>query len=264
MVIGWQQREGVDGNSPEAVTSPWKQVEATQLNPNLPCLLVPQPAHAVLAGALAEALLPSAFGDLPREIKQAITEHDAGWAMIDAAQIQRLRSGTASAQRAIPVSFIRNSPDEIAEAWTASVQNAERISPLASIVVGRHFTLLAAARVHDQSAFIEKEKARQRKLEASARLEESDLNRWTGALGFCDIVSLYLITGLKNETSFPLAHPAAAKAQTAPRVALRFEKDRLHWAPSIFPPSLHLELDALKHPVPAQGARSERLTWESV
>lgn len=261
MVIGWQQREVGAGNS---AASAWTLVEKTQLQPLLPCLLIPQPAHAVLAGSFAEALLPSAFGDLPREIKQAITMHDTGWARIDAAQIQCLRSGTAEARRAIPVSFVRNSPNEVAEAWTASVQSAERISAASGIVVSRHFTLLAAARAHEHSAFIDKEKARQRKLEASARFEETDLNRWTGALGFCDLVSLYLITGLKNEMSFPLAHPAAAEAQTAPRVTLRFEKNRLRWDPSIFPPSLRFELDALKHPVPAQGPRSERLTWESV
>jgi hypothetical protein len=263
MVIGWQQREASNPSPPEAPTSAWKEVEATQLNPYLPCLLVPQPAHAVLAGTLAEALLPGAFGDLPREIKQAITMHDTGWAMIDAAQIQHLRSDASGVQRAIPVSFVRNSPHELAQAWTASIQSMERISPVASIIVGRHFTLLAAGG-HEHRAFIDAEKMRQRKLERSTHVDESDLNRWTGALGFCDLVSLYLITGLRNETSFPLAHPASAQAQAAPRVTLRFEQNRLHWTPQVLAPSLGLELDALKHPVPPHGARSERLTWESV
>jgi Protein of unknown function (DUF3891) len=263
MVIGWQQRAGGDGNPPEAVTSAWKQVEASQLNASLPCLLVPQPAHAVLAGILAGALLPGAFGDLPREIKQAITMHDTGWAMIDAAQIQRLRSGAPGTERAIPISFVRNSPHELAQAWTASIDSVEPISPAASIVVGRHFTLLAAGG-HEHRAFLDAEKMRQRKLEKSTCFDENDLNRWTGALGFCDLVSLYLITGLRNETTFPLAHPASAQAQGAPRVTLRFEQNRLHWTPQVFQPSLGLEIDALKHPVPSQGARSERLTWESV
>src|SRR5271155_3219156 len=109
MVIGWVHREQQDGSA-------WAQVEAAQRDVRLPCLLVPQPAHAVLAGELAGALLPTAFGGLPPEIQRAIQMHDTGWAASDAQQIQRLRSGSGST--AAPVSFIAISPEEAAEAWT--------------------------------------------------------------------------------------------------------------------------------------------------
>ncbi len=50
-----------------------------------------------------------------------------------------------------------------------------------------------------------------------------DLDRWTAALGFCDLVSLYLLSGLSREVEFPLAHPASPEAQTAPRVKMQIE-----------------------------------------
>ncbi len=54
MVIGWAHRE-------QQGASAWAQVEAAQRDVRLPCLLVPQPAHAVLAGELAAALLPDSL-----------------------------------------------------------------------------------------------------------------------------------------------------------------------------------------------------------
>src|SRR5271163_2170313 len=117
MVIGRLQREQEDSGPADA--SAWAQVEAAQRDVRLPCLLVPQPAHAVLAGELAAALLPTAFGELPPEIQRAIQMHDTGWAASDAQQIQRLRSAAGS--NAAPVSFIAVSPQEAAEAWTASI-----------------------------------------------------------------------------------------------------------------------------------------------
>src|ERR1700749_1642085 len=106
MVIGFDQRES-GGTS--AAGSAWAQVEAAQRDVRLPCLLVPQPAHAVLAGELAAALPPAPFAPLPREMERAIRMHDPGWAASDAEQIHRLRSGSAGANTA-PVSFIAVSP----------------------------------------------------------------------------------------------------------------------------------------------------------
>ena len=62
MVIGWPEHEPKDGA--QASASAWAQVEAAQRDVRLPCLLVPQPSHAVLAGELAAALLPAPFGPL--------------------------------------------------------------------------------------------------------------------------------------------------------------------------------------------------------
>ena len=259
MVIGWLKRDD-DGDL--APLSAWQRVEKTQNKPRIPCLLVPQPTHAVLAGELAGALLPNIFGDLPPEVQRCITMHDTGWAMIDAAQIQSLRSGSAQAARATPVAFTANSPQETIEAWTASINSVERLSPAGGLVVSRHFTLLANPALSEHRRFSTIEQTRQRALKAKASGSASDLDRWTAALGFCDLVSLYMLTGLRLQTSFPLAHPSSQEAASAPRVTLRFEGNRLCFSPAVFQSGFAFEVEALLHPVSADGPRTGKLRWE--
>ncbi len=255
MVIGWLRRD-LEGDDQ---TSAWARVDAAQRDARLPCLLVPQPAHAVLAGELAAGLLDTAFGELPAEIRQAIQMHDTGWASSDAQQIQRLRSGPPEGKA---VSFVAVSPAEASEAWTASIESVEALSKTGAIVVSRHFSLLAQ---HDQAhhqRFLQAEKSRQRKLEGRQKVE--DLQRWTAALGFCDLVSLYLLTGLSREVEFPLAHPASLQAQTSPRVRLQIDGRNLRFTPGTVRTGSSLTIQALKHPLPAQGPRAETLQWEVV
>jgi hypothetical protein len=300
MVIGWSQREQASGESPNA-PSAWAQVEAAQLDLRLPCLLVPQPAHAVLAGELAACLLPARFGELPPEIKRAIQMHDTGWASSDAQQIQRLRgprisssdappmasaaffeesrmdfadptkfnrkSGGPKAANAVPISFVAVSPGEAMEAWTDSIDSVEALSKPGAIIVSRHFSLLAQHDPARHQRFIQAEKARQRRLEGSTAKGgdipgDGDLDRWTAALGFCDLISLYLLTGLSGEVEFPLAHPASPQAKTAPRVTMRIQDRHLHFTPATARVGSMLSIQALKHPLPAQGPRAETLTWE--
>src|SRR5271155_5322806 len=68
MVIGWLQQELEAGADVGA--SAWARVEAAQRQKRPACLLVPQPAHAVLAGELAAGL--TCFGELPPEITRTI------------------------------------------------------------------------------------------------------------------------------------------------------------------------------------------------
>jgi hypothetical protein len=252
MVIGWLQQEQED-DAPEG-SSAWARVEAAQRLKRLPCLLVPQPAHAVLAGELAAGL--TCFGELPPEITRAIQMHDTGWAASDAWQIQRLRSGGAQAGHAI--SFVAIPPAEVEEAWTASINTVEALSKPGAMIISRHFSLLAG---HDSvhQHFLQAEQSRQRKLAASAN--DADLARWTAALGFCDLVSLSLISGL-SRVELPLAHPASPQAQTAPRVRMQVAGRHLRFAPGVVGAGTSLSIQALKHPVPAQGPRAETLTWE--
>ena len=263
MVLGWLKRDDGESSGGDD-SSAWQRVEYTQNYPRIPCLLVPQPAHAVMAGDLAEALLPAVFGDIPGEIQQTILMHDTGWAMIDAAQIQRLRSESPPASRALPVSFTGNSPQEMVDAWTASINSVERLTRAGGLVVSRHFLLLAKHTAAEHRRFTEAERKRQRELEDKAVAAAGDLTRWTAALGFCDLVSLYLLTGLRRETSFPLAHPASPQAEKARRVTLTFDKNRLRFNPAVFQPGFGVELEGLKHPLPAQGERTEKLSWEIV
>jgi Protein of unknown function (DUF3891) len=252
MVIGWLQQEQEDG-VPEGASA-WERVEAAQRLRRLPCLLVPQPAHAVLAGELAAGL--TCFGELPPEITRAIQMHDTGWAASDAQQIQRLRSGGAQAGYA--VSFVAIAPGEVEEAWTASINTVEGFSKVGAMIISRHFSLLAGHNSRHQG-FVEAERARQRKLAAGAN--DADLTRWTAALGFCDLVSLSLLCGL-SRIELPLAHPASPEAQTAPRVRMQVTGRQLRFTPGVTRAGCALSIQALKHPVPAQGPRAETLNWE--
>ncbi len=247
--------------------SPWAMVEAAQRRVTLPCLLVPQPAHAVMAGEVAEALLPSAFGELPPEILQAIQMHDTGWAGSDAQQIQRLRSGQAG--NTPPVAFVAIPPAETIEAWTASIDAVEALTKVGANIVSRHFSLLAQESQPLHRQFKLSETDRQRKLAPSTladgkTLSEEDYVRWTAALGFCDLLSLYLASGLHHDIEFALEHPAAPLASEAPRVRLQFEGEHLRFTPPTLRAGSELSIQGLKHPVPAQGARAETLTWEVV
>ena len=253
MVIG---RTAADLASQES-SSGWARIEAAQRNGRLPCLLVPQPAHAVLAGEIAAGLLPTGFGELPPEIVRAIQMHDTGWAGSDAQQIQRLRAEGGS--KAAPVSFIAISPAEAVEAWTASIDSVEALTRMGALVVSRHFCLLAQ-QDKAQQRFLQAEKSRQQRLAGNARAE--DLERWTAALGFCDLVSLYLVSGITLPVEVPLAHPASPQAESAPRVKLEIEDRRLSFHPEIMRAGATLSIQALKHPVPVKGARAETLAWE--
>ena len=257
MVIGRLQREQ---ESALAAASAWELVERAQRQVRLPCLLVPQPAHAVLAGEIAAGLLADCFGELPPAIKRAIQMHDTGWASSDAQQIQRLRSGGPQASKERPVSFLATSPAEAADAWSASIDTVEAFSKVGAIIVSRHFILLAQQDQPAHQRFLEAEKLRQRKLEGAAL--EADLIRWTAALGFCDLVSLYLLNALSREVEFPLAHPASVQAKTAPQVKMWIEGDGLRFSPATIQPGWVLSIQALRHPVPAQGPRAETLSWE--
>jgi Protein of unknown function (DUF3891) len=252
MVIGWLQQEQKD-DAPVGASA-WARVEAAQRQKRSACLLVPQPAHAVLAGELAAGL--TCFGELPPEIIRAVQMHDTGWAASDAQQIQRLRSGGAQAGHA--VSFVAIPPREVEEAWTASINTVEALSKPGAMIVSRHFSLLAE---HDavHQGFLHAEKARQQRLTANAN--DADLARWTAALGFCDLVSLSLLSGLSG-VELPLAHPASPQAQTAPKVRMQVTGRILRFTPEVVRAGTSLSIQALKHPVPAQGPRAETLTWE--
>jgi hypothetical protein len=254
MVIGWLPGE----ERIEEPSSAWARVEAAQREAQRrPCLLVPQPAHAVLAGELAAGLLDTTFGTLPPEILRAIQMHDTGWASSDAQQIQRLRSGGPQAGEA--VSFIAIPAEEMVEAWTASIHSAEGLSKIGAMIVSRHFSLLAQRDQPHHQRFLRAEKLRQ---QDSAMATSEDLERWTAALGFCDLVSLYLVSGLSSEVDLPLAHPSSRQAQTAPRVSMQIEGRKLRFTPQTLRAGCMLSIQALRHPLPAQGPRSETLNWE--
>jgi hypothetical protein len=248
MVIGWSQAEQQSSNQPSG--SAWAQVEAAQRQLRLPCRLIPQPAHAVLAGEIATDL--TCFGQLPPEIIRAIQMHDTGWAASDAHQIQRLRAPNAGDQ--LPVSFLNIPPREAEEAWTASIEAVAAFSERGAKVVSRHFTLLAQSDPAQHRHFLAGPKASKSEL-------HPEIEGWTAALGFCDLMSLYLVCGLTREVEFPLAHPASPHAKNAPRVKMKLDREHVRFTPEAVLAGKTWTIHALRHPVPVHGPRTETMTW---
>jgi hypothetical protein len=227
MVIGWLQREqeglrcvlglGAGGSGAARV--------------RLPCLLVPQPAHAVLAGELA-AGLDRCFGELPPEINAG--HSDARYRLgLERCAADSTPALWRPAGRQGCSSFLcRYRARGSAEAWTASIDSVEALSKIGAIIVSRHFSLLAQHDPAQHQRFLRRRRSRQQKLEGSTMATREDLDRWTAALGFCDLVSLYLVSGLSREVEFPLAHPASPQAQTAPRVTMQMEGRTLRFTPA--------------------------------
>ena len=253
MVIGWSQAETQSND--QASMSAWGQVEAVQRQLRSPCRLIPQPAHAVLAGEIATDL--TCFGQLPPEIIRAIQMHDTGWAASDAHQIQRLRAPNAGDQ--LPVSFLAISPREAEEAWTASIDAVAAFSEMGAKVVSRHFTLLAQHDPVQHRHFLNGSKARQRKL--------AELQRWTSNTGRQPSAS-----AIWCRCTWFAGSPgggASARPSGLARGANRTAGENASSMGNAY--SLHsrgscaagktLSIQALKHPVPAHGPRTETMTW---
>jgi hypothetical protein len=182
---------------------------------------VSQPAHAALAAQLASTLNPDTFGALPPEVLDAIGRHDAGWAEPDLAALECIGEKQ-------PQSFVAYPPEGAVQSWRKSIREAETRSPLAGILTSRHFCLLAP-RDSDphHAAFVEQENQQRAPHEAASSTPCNDLDRFTAALGFCDLLSLCLSSGLTGAVRIPLAHPADPASQHAAEVTVSLAGDTI-------------------------------------
>jgi hypothetical protein len=169
---------------------------------------VSQPAHAALAGQIAAALDESLFGRLPDQVIEIIGQHDAGWAEADLAALEH-----ASGQ--LPHSFLRVDSETGIGAWKRSIAEAERVSPVAAFLTRKHFWLLAPRDDAAHRSFIEAQSRELQRYKAEMKYTQIELDRFTAALGFCDLLSLHLCSGSTATIRIPLAHPADPKSQEA-------------------------------------------------
>lgn len=248
--------------------SAWHFVEQAQQRATVPLLLIPQPAHAVLAGELARAFVPEAFGQLPENILQAIRMHDTGWGLLDAAQIHRLRGGDKAkpAQQgrkdpppAPPASFLKTPPADAVAAWRSSIEETQKIAPECGYIVSRHFTLLTLPDDPVHSGFRKQEKAHQDALFKSASLNLADLERWLDVLGFSDLLSLVLCSGEQADVLLPAAHPA--RKSTAPDLRVQVEGEKVILQNGLIPAGTEIEIDGLAYPAPPTGSAAHHLRW---
>jgi hypothetical protein len=221
----FEQPDSRQAGAPEPAFQIFLRVQKQVSQPYLPIL---QPAHSQLAGQLAAALLPDIFGLLPSEVIEAIRQHDYGWISSDLHQLEN-----AGPARLRP--FPDMGSEETITTWINSIRLAQTASPLIGVLVSRHFSLLSSddeSTAHRQ--FRQQEEAWREPMECSLQYPSADLDRWTAAVGFCDLLSLYLCSGAKHAAEFPLCHPAdrAARDQAVTTV-LRWRGEKIQFVPPV-------------------------------
>ncbi|MDQ3630995.1 MAG: DUF3891 family protein [Actinomycetota bacterium] len=155
---------------------------------------IAQPAHAALAGRLAEAW----DDDLPQDLVMATGRHDDVWAQRDAAA--RLNPATGR-----PLTFLELTPEERVEIWSQASTVAIPLGPEAELWVLRHAERLHAA--YDQpavKAMVAASSTRVgellEKLRAAhpTRFQDAELARGTSLLALFDTLSLALCSGVRE------------------------------------------------------------------
>jgi Protein of unknown function (DUF3891) len=212
--------------SPETsakVRPAFRVFSAVQDAPGSPFALLFQSEHSRLAGQLAEALNPSLFGALNRDVVTAIANHDAGWNPNDRKQLDSLAVQ-------MPTTFTKLSPSETVPNWIGSIARGQQLGSLAEVLISRHCCLLGTGS-GKYTTFVEQEIKRREVLERSLDYSPHDLDRWTNALGFCDLVSLYLCSGARSPVTMSLGHPEMSGNDR--QITLTWIDDHPHFSESI-------------------------------
>lgn len=183
-----------------------------------------QSEHSRLAGSLASALEPHVFGELNADVIAAIAHHDYGWDRSDAQQIEHLTGRR-------PCSFITVTPQDTLPSWVSSIAHGRGLGRLPAVLISRHCCLLGTgSEAHAQ--FVAAETHRRREIESDLNFSDEQLNCWTAALGFCDLLSLYLCSGSRAAVRLPLCHPENQKDNR--NVTLRWLNDTPTFSEPVF------------------------------
>ena len=227
----------------------WKVFMEREKHVAPPFGIIFQPEHSILAGHLAQSLLPGVFGELPPEVMQAISQHDFGWRKND------------EANKTNPRPFPDLSTDETLPSWYESIAQAKSIGPLGEVMVSRHFTTLGTAD-ESRAEFVRTETERREKLERNLPYSATDLDRWTGAIGFCDLLSLYLCCGSQQSVELPLAHPANSSSAHARKTVLSWKNGSPQFSPPVLQPATRVSLDVLVMRDRGSALEQLHLAWE--
>ncbi len=213
----------------------WQAIERAQKTIANEYWLIAQPDHAALAGALAAHFVAPDFPRVDPLVARAIEVHDSGWAVFDSEA--RVAAAPPVDSRGKPLSFIEIEPPDFLRAWTASIDRAEAICPAGGYIVSRHFCALGEGRLRSAidgaensarlRAFVEHEQRRQARLRPPAAAGASAWDELLLVLQFCDVLSLYLCSGVADAVEFP--HPF-----TAGKVRMRRENQAFILQPSPF------------------------------
>lgn len=232
----------------------WPVIERLQKEKYESCWLVTQPSHAALSGELASRFCGQQVPAPDQQLIRAIALHDAGWGMADAQTIQQSR-----ARKPVqPDSFIEMPVPHFLAAWQKSIETAQSVSPAGGYIVSRHFYRLAEHHIQSVKdtqqdrkkleSFISSESQRQNKLSAGISFEHLEL--WTDLLQFCDLLSLYICCGARENVIFPEYFGVQVRVEN--------QGDLLKLQPAVIQPS-EFSVAALRYP-PIKGQSGQEIT----
>jgi hypothetical protein len=233
--------------------SAWSVVEQSQRQIVDGCWMITQPSHAALAGEFAAKMAGVNLPNLDAPIIRAIALHDAGWGMPDAQAIMQSRSISQGA----PKSFVSCGVGEFVNAWEKSIDVAASTSAAGGFIVSRHFERIAKANSSKTSesahltmeSFLRNEAARQTKLAAKQERTPEELEALTDVLQFCDLLSLYVCCGARQNVEFPEYFGTKAR--------LTVEPDSYQLDPILIEPGTEFVVAALRHPATKEASGKE-------
>jgi hypothetical protein len=224
--------------------SAWNVIERTQRQAYKNFWMITQPSHAALAGEFAASLTGAHVPELDDAIVRAIALHDAGWGVPDAQAIMQSRA----VGQGNPKSFIDCNGGEFLAAWEKSIEIAESAGAAGGYVVSRHFARIAEhglnkypeAERKKAARFLEQETARQKKLAAKQNHSSAELEQFTEVLQFCDLLSLYVCSGARENAEFP--------EYFGIKVRLTVEAESYRLEPQLMEAGAEFAVAALRHP----------------
>ncbi len=237
----------------------WSVVERIQRQNHDNCWMITQPSHAALAGEFAAKLSGANIPKLDGTIVRAIALHDAGWGIPDAQAIMQSRAMAQSA----PKSFIACNAGEFINAWEKSIDIAESSGPAGGYIVSRHFARIAefglekypAAERDKAKRFLEHEASREKQLAAKQNYSPTELEQLTDVLQFCDLLSLYVCSGARENAEFPEYFGMKA------RLTVAAENYKLE--PRLIEPGSEFAVAALRHPaMRGESGREINITFK--
>jgi Protein of unknown function (DUF3891) len=227
---------------------------ASQKGSGTPEVIALQTVHSKLAGDLARALRPEMFGELPSEVIDAAEKHDLGWGESDDRQMAR-------AEKEDPKPFPHVGGGEELPSWQRSLRLADAMPLLTRILISRHFCALANNPSPQHAEFLDGELDHRLELERKLGTSAGDLKRWTDAVGLCDLMSLYLCSGVSRAALFPLAHPAEPYAADAKKITVQRRGNELLFSEPVFREGAHVSAELLQFDPASRRVRPVELTW---
>ncbi len=246
------------GDARSSLVSAWEAIERKQKEAATAWWLIAQPDHAALAGDLAASIQWPYFPMLGPDVIRAITLHDSGWAHLDGGSTRGTGGFAAPAnllprlsEAGRPLSFLEMAPADFLRAWLDSIERAEEVAPIGGILVSEHFSRLAGNRL-DAGAdsredaqkvrdFVDSEAQRRKRLAQKNGHSPSETSVLVDVLQFCDLLSLYLCCGSRDDVAFPQRFQGRI-------IRLQREGEMCRMQPSLFGEGVSLGVTAKRFP----------------